>query len=102
MFKGGIRVFTGMVVRRNARKFKIGTPTAVVGVRGTGFDLLFRGKPGTEEQALLPNKGLLQRLLDSRLPRPPHRPGGRAGHRIIEGLNHVRLPVRTWTRRRIR
>jgi hypothetical protein len=65
MFKGGLRVFTGVVVRRNARNFKIGTPTAVVGVRGTGFDLLYRGKPGTEEQALLPNKGLLRRLLDA-------------------------------------
>ncbi len=64
MFKGGLRVFTGLVVRRNARNFKIGTPTAVVGVRGTGFDLLYRGKPGTEEQALMP-KGLLQRLLDA-------------------------------------
>ncbi|MBW1796893.1 MAG: FecR domain-containing protein [Deltaproteobacteria bacterium] len=65
MFKGGLLVFTGMVVRRNARNFKIGTPTAVVGVRGTGFDLLYRGKPGTEEQALLPNRGLLRRLLDA-------------------------------------
>jgi len=65
MFKGGLRVFTGMVVRRNARNFKIGTPTAVVGVRGTGFDLLYRGKPGTEEQALLPNRGFLQRLFDA-------------------------------------
>ncbi|MBW2343457.1 MAG: FecR domain-containing protein [Deltaproteobacteria bacterium] len=65
IFKGGLRVFTGMVVRRNARNFKIGTPTAVVGVRGTGFDLLYRGKPGTEEQALLPNRGLLRRMLDA-------------------------------------
>jgi hypothetical protein len=65
MFKGGLRVFTGMVVRRNARNFKIGTPTAVVGVRGTGFDLLYRGKPGAEEQALLPNRGFLKRLFDA-------------------------------------
>jgi hypothetical protein len=65
MFKGGLRVFTGMVVGRNARNFKIGTPTAVVGVRGTGFDLLYRGKPGTEENALLPNRGFLQRLFDA-------------------------------------
>ena len=65
MFKGGLRVFTGMIARRNARNFKIGTPTAVVGVRGTGFDLLYKGKPGTEKQSLLLNRGFLKRLFDA-------------------------------------
>lgn len=40
LYKGGVRVFTGWIAKRNAKAFKIGTPTAVVGVRGTLFDLL--------------------------------------------------------------
>jgi hypothetical protein len=39
LMKGGLRVFTGILGKRNPNAFRVGTPTAVVGVRGTGFDL---------------------------------------------------------------
>ncbi len=46
LFKGGLRLMTGLMAKRNPESFKIGTPTAVVGVRGTelgifaGVDLI--------------------------------------------------------------
>lgn len=50
MLRGGMRVFSGLMAKRNARSFKVGTPTAVVGIRGTGFDLLFQGNLPDDEQ----------------------------------------------------
>ena len=50
MLRGGMRVFSGLVAKRNARSFKVGTPTAVVGIRGTGFDMLFQGSLPNDEQ----------------------------------------------------
>jgi hypothetical protein len=41
--RGGIRVFSGLMAKRDARAFKLGTPTAVVGVRGTGYDVILQG-----------------------------------------------------------
>ncbi len=39
LIKGGLSVFTGLIAKRNRKAFGVGTPTAVVGIRGTGFDL---------------------------------------------------------------
>ena len=37
--KGGLRMLTGLMAKRNAPNYKIATPTAVVGIRGTGLDI---------------------------------------------------------------
>lgn len=42
LIKGGMRIFTGLITRRDARAFKLKTPTAVMGVRGTGVDAVHR------------------------------------------------------------
>ncbi|MFC1535454.1 FecR domain-containing protein, partial [Thermodesulfobacteriota bacterium] len=64
LFRGGLRVFSGLIARRNARAFKLGTPTAVVGVRGTGFDVYHRDNEVIEEQvSSLPERNILKRLL---------------------------------------
>ena len=40
LLKGGVRFLTGLMAKRNPESFRIGTPTAVVGVRGTGGQIL--------------------------------------------------------------
>lgn len=42
LIRGGMRIFTGLITRRNATAFKLKTPTAVMGVRGTGVDAVHR------------------------------------------------------------
>jgi len=39
LLRGGLRALSGLMAKRNQKSFKIGTPTAVVGVRGTAFDM---------------------------------------------------------------
>lgn len=41
---GGFRVLTGAIGKLNPQGFRIDTPTATIGVRGTGFDVLYNGE----------------------------------------------------------
>lgn len=41
LIKGGMRSVTGLLARRNADKFRVATPNATIGVRGTNFGALF-------------------------------------------------------------
>ncbi len=41
--QGGLRVVTGAIARLNQKAFRVATPTATIGVRGTGFDLICQG-----------------------------------------------------------
>ena len=40
LIKGGMRSVTGLLGRRNPGQFKIGTPNATIGIRGTHFGVL--------------------------------------------------------------
>jgi hypothetical protein len=40
LLKGGLRAATGLLARRNPASFKVATPTATVGIRGTRFGAL--------------------------------------------------------------
>ena len=40
LIKGGMRSVTGLLGRRNPGQFKVGTPNATIGIRGTHFGLL--------------------------------------------------------------
>lgn len=70
LLKGGIRALSGLLAKRNANAFKIGTPTAVVGVRGTAFDLRLcedgdcpgEQDPAAKAAAGLPAAGKIVRL----------------------------------------
>ncbi|MBW1912413.1 MAG: FecR domain-containing protein, partial [Deltaproteobacteria bacterium] len=64
LFRGGMRVMTGLAAKRNARAFKVGTPTAVLGVRGTGFDLLFQGSLPNDEQGPPSQESFSQSLIE--------------------------------------
>jgi len=41
---GAMRVLTGTIGKENKEAFKVNTPVATIGIRGTGFDLIERGK----------------------------------------------------------
>ncbi|MFT5219588.1 MAG: hypothetical protein ACI9LO_001624 [Planctomycetota bacterium] len=41
--QGGLRLVTGAIGKLNRTAFRIGTPTATIGIRGTGFDLICEG-----------------------------------------------------------
>lgn len=39
LVRGGFRMLTGAIAKRRPDRFRVSTPTAVAGVRGTGFDM---------------------------------------------------------------
>jgi len=39
LLKGGMRTVTGLIGKRNPKNFKVATPTATIGVRGTDFEV---------------------------------------------------------------
>ncbi len=42
--QGGLRLITGAIGKLNRKAFRIGTPIATIGIRGTGFDLVCAGE----------------------------------------------------------
>ncbi len=43
LLRGGLRVVTGLIGKQNYKRFKINTPVATIGIRGTNFDLRCEG-----------------------------------------------------------
>ena len=41
--QGGLRLVTGAISRLNQKAFRVITPTATIGIRGTGFDIVCQG-----------------------------------------------------------
>lgn len=41
--RGGLRMVTGLIGKFNRASYRVGTPTATIGIRGTGFDLVCDG-----------------------------------------------------------
>ncbi len=64
LLKGGLRIATGLIGRVNRRQFRIGTPVATIGIRGTSFDLVCQGSCVGDATASAPGNGLLGGLLD--------------------------------------
>ncbi len=58
LMRGGLRVFTGLIAKRNRKAFGVGTPTAVLGIRGTGFDLKLMQKSKTAVSRQTEKSGL--------------------------------------------
>jgi hypothetical protein len=52
--QGGLRMVTGAIGRLNKKAFRIATPTATIGIRGTGFDLVCEGACVSSNAALDP------------------------------------------------
>jgi hypothetical protein len=51
LVRGGLRVVTGLIGKVSPQAYKVSTPVATMGVRGTGFDLLCKGQCGNPKQA---------------------------------------------------
>lgn len=43
LIKGGLRTITGLIGRQNKQAYRMNTPAATVGIRGTEFSLLYTG-----------------------------------------------------------
>lgn len=56
LFKGGLRTITGKIGKRHPEKFKVQTPTATIGIRGTDFEVAVVEKDNTQAQAGTYNK----------------------------------------------
>jgi len=80
LFRGGMRVMTGLAAKFNTRGFKVGTPTAVIGIRGTGFDMQYQGGLPNDEQGPSPQEGLSQDLIE------PLQPDAAAGTPQDDGM----------------
>ncbi|HUV23265.1 MAG TPA: FecR family protein [Gammaproteobacteria bacterium] len=52
--QGGLRMVTGAIGRLNKKAFRVATPTATIGIRGTGFDLVCEGTCVSSNAALDP------------------------------------------------
>ena len=52
--RGGLRMVTGAISRLNQQAFRVGTPTATIGIRGTGFDLVCTGSCVSDNAAIDP------------------------------------------------
>ena len=52
LLKGGLRALTGLVAKKSPDNFKISTPLATIGIRGTGFDLSCNGDCVAADAAL--------------------------------------------------
>ena len=52
--QGGLRLVTGAIGRLNQKAFRVATPTATIGIRGTGFDLVCEGACVSNNAAMDP------------------------------------------------
>jgi len=57
--QGGLRLVTGAIGQLNKKAFRIGTPTATIGIRGTGFDLICEGSCVSSSAMLDPARDTL-------------------------------------------
>lgn len=52
LFRGGLRALTGLIGRKNRKAFRLNTPVATIGIRGTGFDINCEGSCASEEKTV--------------------------------------------------
>ena len=52
--RGGLRFVTGAIGKLNRKSYRVATPTATIGIRGTGFDLVCEGECVDNTAALNP------------------------------------------------
>jgi len=64
--RGGLRLVSGIIGKINSDDYKIATPVATIGIRGTGFDLLCQGLC-SRDAAADDNSGLFARVWDGRI-----------------------------------
>lgn len=64
--RGGLRIVSGAIGKLNRPAYRVATPTATIGIRGTGFDLVCEGSCSDEDKSALydpANETPIKRLL---------------------------------------
>ena len=70
--QGGLRLVTGFIGKINQKAVRVGTPTATIGIRGTGFDLVCEGACVSSNAGLDPARDSLLGKLLNLLVRPAY------------------------------
>ena len=70
--QGGLRLVTGAIGRLNRKAFRVATPTATIGIRGTGFDLVCQGACVSNNALHDPARGTLLGKLINFFVRPAY------------------------------
>jgi hypothetical protein len=63
--RGGLRLITGAIGKLNRQSYRVSTPTATIGIRGTGFDLVCDGDCSSNSASLNPlRESVASRLMN--------------------------------------
>ena len=63
--RGGLRFITGAIGKLNRKSYRVATPTATIGIRGTGFDLVCEGECVDNQASLNPlRESVVSRLMN--------------------------------------
>ena len=73
LLRGGVRMLTGIIAKQQPERVQVATPTAVCGVRGTGFDLALCQAPC--EKPAAPEAAVAARVLQVDGPLSAQQPG---------------------------
>ncbi len=74
--RGGLRLVTGVIGKLNRQSYRLATPTATIGIRGTGFDLVCEGECVDNRAHLNPLRDSVLSRLMAYFIKPVHAIGG--------------------------
>ena len=74
--RGGLRLVTGLIGKLNRPSYRVATPTATIGIRGTGFDLACEGDCVDKTAFFNPQRDTLAASLMKYFIRPAYAIGG--------------------------
>ncbi len=83
--RGGLRIITGAIGKLNQESYRVATPTATIGIRGTGFDLACDGECVDNSASINPFRdSVVSRLLNYFL-KPVYAIGGNGMYARVWG-----------------
>jgi hypothetical protein len=74
--RGGLRLVTGLIGKLNRSSYRVATPTATIGIRGTGFDLACAGECVDNTAFFNPQRDTLAASLMKYFIKPAYAIGG--------------------------
>lgn len=76
-FRGGLRLLTGAIGKLNRPSYRVATPTATIGIRGTGFDLICDGECADNQARINPLRDSIVSRLMNYFVKPVYALGGK-------------------------